>query len=124
MSLFKKFLKSTEKSPYDVKKPIAVVDDDEERRRRDDIGRDGTRNDAGEEARRMDGTETVYFALGPPQDRLVEVLKSLNKDAQVRSILAHYSNDHFLSLAVCSSRLLRRKLIVLITSHRLRIKSF
>lgn len=118
MSLFKKLLKSSEKNPYEIKKPAAVVDDDEERRRRDDlVGRDGARNPGDDEARRMDGTEVIYYALGPPQDRLVEVLKALNKDVQVSFIFVQEFRE-FIFL----SRHLRRKQIVLIISHQLRIK--
>ena len=84
MSLFKKLLKGTEKSPYDVKKGTDIIGEDEERRRRDDLGRDGTRNDGEDAARRMDGIEIVYFASGTVNDRLVEALRPLNKDVQVR----------------------------------------
>lgn len=84
MSLFKKLLKGTEKSPYELKKGTNIIEDDEERRRRDDIGRDGTRNDGEDAARRMEGIEIVYFTCGTVNDRLVEVLRSMNKDIKVR----------------------------------------
>lgn len=91
MSLFKKILKGTEKSPYDVKKGIEITGDDDERRRRDDVGRDGTRTDGEGAARRLDGIEIVYFASGAINERLVESLKGLNKDIQV-CFLHFFSN--------------------------------
>ena len=100
MSIFKKFFKSSEKSPYEVKKPAVNIDNELEQRRRDDLERDGTGKDGDDEARRMDGTEVVYFAFGTPQDRLVELLKSLIKDVQVRAVLAYHSHHCCLSLSL------------------------
>ncbi len=79
---FLKWLKATEKKTLETKNAIEDVDDEEERRR-DEGGRDTNRNNEEEEARRNDGTKIVYFAFGIPQQNIIDILKSLNKDPQV-----------------------------------------
>ena len=82
MLLFK-WLKGSEKKSYEIKNPPKNINDDEERQQRDVDGREENRTEE-DEPRRMDGMRIVYVTFGLPKQNVIDILKPLDKDTQVR----------------------------------------